>query len=97
MGGIILNHVVYPAQMQDYKFRLHEDPQFGWKPKLSAKDFMAVLSNITAIKIRGSFVPQGRGFLDEVKLQSAEKGSTGAQATWIERLGKPLHCSCACL
>ena len=74
--------------MQDYTFRLHENPQFGWKPKLSAKDFMAVLSNITAIKIRASFVPQGIGFLDEVKLQSAEKGSTGAQATWIERYVK---------
>ena len=46
---------------------------------------MAVLSNITAIKIRGTYVPNGAGFLDEVKLESARRGIATGQATWIER------------
>ena len=72
--------------MMDYTFRLHENPKFKWTPNLSAKDFMAALANITAIKIRGSFVPQGTGYLDEVTLGSAVRGAAGGQATWIERL-----------
>ena len=72
-------------QMQEYTFRLHEHSKFKWKPDLSPKDFMAVLANITAIKIRGSFVPDGQGFLDEVKLGSAARGQATGQATWIER------------
>ena len=71
--------------MQEYTFRLHEHSKFKWKPDLSPKDFMAVLANITAIKIRGSFVPDGQGFLDEVKLGSAARGQATGQATWIER------------
>ena len=71
--------------MQDYTFRLHENPKFKWSPSLSAKDFMAVLSNVTAIKIRGTYVPNGAGFLDEVKLESARRGIATGQATWIER------------
>jgi len=71
--------------MQDYTFRLHEHPKFKWSPSLSAKDFMAVLANITAIKIRGTYVPNGAGFLDEVKLESARRGIATGQATWIER------------
>ncbi|PSN35327.1 Laminin subunit gamma-1, partial [Blattella germanica] len=27
---------------QDYKFRLHEHPHYGWQPRLSARDFMSV-------------------------------------------------------
>ena len=47
---------------------------------------MSVLANITAIKIRGSFVSQGTGFLDAVKMGSAARGAAGGQATWMERL-----------
>ena len=46
---------------------------------------MAVLANITSIKIRGTYVPDGTGFLDEVKLGSAARGQATGQATWIER------------
>ena len=72
--------------MQDYTFRLHENPEFGWSPRLSSKDFIAILANITAFKIRGTFVAGGAGFLDEVTLETAERGGTGEQASWIERL-----------
>ena len=75
--------------MQVYKFRLHENPEFGWNPSMNAIDFMNVLSNITAIKIRGSYSSQGIGFLDNVKLASAVRGNSGEQAKWIERCNCP--------
>jgi coxsackievirus/adenovirus receptor len=79
--------IYFPAllKMQDYKFRLHENPEFAWSPRLSAKDFMAILSNITAVRIRGTYVRQGMGFIDEVRLGTAERNGGGNQATWIER------------
>jgi laminin gamma 1 len=83
------NNSVPAFEMQTYTFRLHENPEFGWSPRLSAKDFMAVLANITAIKIRGSYVAQGIGFLDNINLGSASRGQSGEQATWIERCQCP--------
>ena len=76
-------------QFQDYTIRLHENPEFGWSPRLNAKNFIAILSNITAIKIRGAYIPQGTGFLDEVRLETATRGGAGSQATWIERCTCP--------
>ncbi|XP_054274289.1 laminin subunit gamma-1-like isoform X2 [Macrosteles quadrilineatus] len=67
-----------------YKFRLHEDPDYGWQPRLSARDFMSVLANLTAIKIRGTYTTQGVGFLDDVKLHTARRGAAGAPASWVE-------------
>ena len=81
---LIIAHFYIP-QYQDYTFRLHDNPKFKWSPTLAPKDFMAVLANITAIKIRGTYVPDGTGFLDEVKLGSAARGQATGQATWIER------------
>lgn len=71
-------------QMQDYSFRLHENPEFSWSPRLNAKDFIAILANITAIRIRGTYVTLGTGFLDEFQLGSAVIGGVGQDATWIE-------------
>ncbi len=45
---------------QEYKFRLHDYSSNSWTPRLSTMEFMRLLSNITAIKIRGSYTPQGR-------------------------------------
>ncbi|UYV66192.1 LAMC3 [Cordylochernes scorpioides] len=45
--------------VQEYKFRFHEDPLYGWNPRLSSPDFISVLSNITAIKIKATYVPMG--------------------------------------
>ena len=42
-------------QTQEYKFRLHENPDYGWQPRLSARDFISVLANLTAIKVRGTY------------------------------------------
>ncbi|GFG33810.1 hypothetical protein Cfor_03510 [Coptotermes formosanus] len=68
----------------EYKFRLHEHPQYGWQPRLSARDFMSVLANLTAVHIRATYTPQGVGFLDDVVLQTARRGAAGRPANWIE-------------
>ncbi|XP_014601707.1 PREDICTED: laminin subunit gamma-1 isoform X1 [Polistes canadensis] len=73
---------------QEYRFRLHEHSEYGWQPRLSAKAFMSILSNLTAIKIRGTYTHQGRGFLDDVKLETALRGAAGESADWVE------HCNC---
>lgn len=67
-----------------YKFRLHEDPDFGWEPRKTAREFMSILSNLTAIKIRGTYTKNGIGFLDDVKLGTARRGAAGQPAGWIE-------------
>jgi hypothetical protein len=77
--------------MQEYTFRLHENPEFGWSPRLSSKDFIALLANVTAVRIRGAYVPMGSGELDEVRLGTAVRGGGGGgkDATWIERCDCP--------
>ncbi|XP_023243676.1 laminin subunit gamma-1-like isoform X1 [Centruroides sculpturatus] len=69
---------------QKYKFRLHEHPSFGWQPRLRFHDFMRVLSNVTAIKIRGIYTPGTIGYLDNVRLDSARQTPGRLEATWIE-------------
>jgi len=83
------NNPLPTKDFQEYKFKLHENSEFGWTPSLRPMDFMAVLSNISSIKIRGSFVPGGHGFIDEVQLDSAEYGGNGKPATWVERCDCP--------
>lgn len=75
-------------QKQDYVFRLHEHADYGWQPRKSPRDFISILTNLTAIKIRATYTPQGIGFLDDVKLETAQRGIAGKQALWIE------HCKC---
>ncbi|KAF4517691.1 hypothetical protein B566_EDAN016517 [Ephemera danica] len=69
---------------QEYKFRLHEDADYGWQPRLTAREFMSVLSNLTAVKIRGTYTPEGVGFLDDVQLHTARREAAGRPANWIE-------------
>ncbi|KAF0301703.1 Laminin subunit gamma-1 [Amphibalanus amphitrite] len=45
---------------QEFTFRLHEHADFGWSPRLRARDFIALLSNLTAIKIRATYTPEGK-------------------------------------
>ncbi|XP_039287282.1 laminin subunit gamma-1 [Nilaparvata lugens] len=74
-----------------FRYRLHNDPDYGWQPRLSERDFMSVLANLTAIKIRGTYTPTGIGFLDEVRLESARRGAAGAPASWIEMCACPVN------
>ena len=76
------NNTMPDMNKNDYTFRLHENPKFGWNPQLSAKDYIAILANITAIKIRGTYGGEGQGLLDEIKLGTAERGGSGPPATW---------------
>ncbi|XP_067121237.1 laminin subunit gamma-1 [Centruroides vittatus] len=69
---------------QHFKFRLHEHTEYGWNPRLSALDFISLLSNVTRIKIKGNYVPGGTGFIDDVRLESAQRSPFGQEVTWIE-------------
>lgn len=77
------------ASNQVYSFRLHEHPDYGWNPRLSSRDFISVLANLTAIRIRGTYTPRGAGYLDDVKLETARRGGSGSPANWIERCNCP--------
>jgi len=73
------------TRSQTYRFKLHEDATlYGWSPRLRAKDFMSVLANLTAIKIRATYTNEGTGFLDDVKLETASLVNYGARASWVE-------------
>ncbi|GAB6031450.1 Laminin B (Domain IV) [Chamberlinius hualienensis] len=76
------------SQNQEYRFRLHEHSNYGWSPKLTTHQFVKLLNNITAIKIRASYNIGGIGFLNNVKLESASRSGYGADVRWVEM------CSC---
>ncbi|XP_042902115.1 laminin subunit gamma-1 [Parasteatoda tepidariorum] len=76
-------------RIQTYRFRLHENPKFGWTPRVSALDYIKILSNLTAIKIKATFSREGIGYLDDVVLESAAKERNTVPATWIEQCACP--------
>lgn len=78
------NNPVPTVKDNEFTFRLHEHEDFSWSPRLPARDFMSLLSNLSAIKIRGTYTPEGVGFLDDVRLQAARRGAAGQPAQWIE-------------
>ncbi|XP_042353548.1 laminin subunit gamma-2, partial [Plectropomus leopardus] len=82
-----LRSIVPCGQKINYSFRLDERPSSKWRPQLSSSQFQTLLQNITAIKIRATFGDDGRGYLDNVQLVSARRG-TGVPAPWVQT------CSC---
>lgn len=46
--------------IQSYRFRLHEHSAYGWNPRLTPHDFISILSDLTAIKIKGTYTPEGK-------------------------------------
>ncbi|KAJ8934790.1 hypothetical protein NQ318_023168, partial [Aromia moschata] len=74
---------------QKYSFRLHEHPDYGWQPRLSFREYFSVFTNLTAIKIKGTYTPQGMGYLDDVKLESAIRGFPAEPALWVESCDCP--------
>ncbi|XP_067941186.1 laminin subunit gamma-1-like [Watersipora subatra] len=74
---------------QHYKFRLNEHSNYGWTPTLSALEFQRLLSDLTAIKIRGNFNNPGAGFLDDVRLHTANYGPQIGDLSSIERCKCP--------
>ena len=49
-------------EVQEYKFRLNEHSNYQWYPQLKAETFISILANITAIKIRATYNPDGKTF-----------------------------------
>ncbi|KAM4605768.1 laminin subunit gamma-2 [Polymixia lowei] len=83
-----LRSIVPCAQKISYSFRLDEQPSSRWRPHLSPVQFQMLLQNLTAIKIRGTFGENGRGYLDDVQLDSARLGA-GIPATWVQSCNCP--------
>ncbi|TDG52532.1 hypothetical protein AWZ03_000765 [Drosophila navojoa] len=75
--------------VREYTFRLHEHHDYQWQPSQSARGFLSILSNLTAIKIRATYSVQGEANLDDVELQTAHRGAAGQPATWIEQCTCP--------
>ncbi|XP_029636725.1 laminin subunit gamma-1 [Octopus sinensis] len=73
---------------QTFRFRLHEHQDYKWQPRLRAQDFIALLSNLTAIKIKGTYNTDGTGFIDDVRLETAGYAS-GKPASWVEQCTCP--------
>ncbi|KAH9498965.1 Laminin subunit gamma-1 [Bulinus truncatus] len=74
---------------KSYAFRIHENSNYMWTPPLKSTEFISVLSNLTAIKIRATYSPRGVGFIDNINLGSARQSyQGGSEATWVE--------SCTC-
>jgi laminin gamma 1 len=44
---------------QQYKFLLNEHPNYQWSPKLTSLEFVRLLANLTAIKIRATYDTDG--------------------------------------
>ncbi|KAJ3635456.1 hypothetical protein MTP99_008363 [Tenebrio molitor] len=95
-GGASVTNTIFAQQNkipsnlnQKYSFRLHEHPNYGWQPRLSARAFMSILSNLTAIRIRATYAPRGTGYLDDVRLETASQGVAGRPALWVEQCACP--------
>ncbi|KAJ8390414.1 hypothetical protein AAFF_G00108080 [Aldrovandia affinis] len=82
-----LRTVLLCGQKTTHTFRLDERAGSRWQPQISSLQFQKLLQNLTAIKIRGTFGANGRGYLDNVRLVSARLGP-GAPAGWVG------NCSC---
>lgn len=83
-----LRTVLTAGQRTTYTFRLDEKAGSKWHPQLGSIEFQKLLQNLTAIKIRGTFGENGRGYLDNVNLGSARRGP-GAPAEWVRKCTCP--------
>ncbi|XP_070974306.1 laminin subunit gamma-2 [Oncorhynchus clarkii lewisi] len=84
-----LRTIVPSGQKITYTFRLDEQQGSEWRPHLSSFQFQTLLHNLTDIKIRGTFGENGRGYLDDVRMESARRGA-GSPAAWVQKCSCPV-------
>lgn len=53
------NNPVPSSNEHNYTFHIHSNPALQWNPRLREIDFISILSNLTAIKIRGAYSAGG--------------------------------------
>lgn len=53
------NNKIPSLNLQTYKFKIHAHSRYQWNPHLPEKDFIKILSNITEIKLRGTYSYKG--------------------------------------
>lgn len=83
------NQGIPDETVREFVFRLHENPDYSWQPSQSSRQFMSILSNLTAIKIRASYSDGGEAYLDDFEIQTAHRGAAGNPARWIEQCQCP--------
>lgn len=74
---------------QRYTFRLNEEDVYEWTPKVGIQEFVSILSNLTAIKVRVTYT-SGSGYLDDFVMETATK-SSGFE---LQRTDSVETCSC---
>ena len=75
--------------MQQYSFKLHEHPNFGWSPRLSPSQLNELLSDIEEIRIRATYSKEGVGVIDDVELESAAHREGVPLVTHVEKCDCP--------
>lgn len=77
------------VQKQNYRFRIHENVDYQWGPRLRSAEFISILANVTSLKIRATYNADGVGFIDNIFLGTAQQGTNNAaEALWVE------ECTC---
>ena len=76
-------------KMQQYTFKLHEHPNFGWSPRLSPSQLNELLSDIVEIRIRATYSKEGVGVIDDVELESAAHREGEKLVTHVEKCDCP--------
>uniref|UniRef100_A0AC35TKI7 Laminin EGF-like domain-containing protein n=1 Tax=Rhabditophanes sp. KR3021 TaxID=114890 RepID=A0AC35TKI7_9BILA len=74
-----------------YSFRLHPNYEYQWSPRLNEFDFISFLSNITSIRIRGTFGPNDVAYFSNCSLGSATMSLSESNAVPV---GYIETCSC---
>ena len=75
------DNVIPEARFDDYKYRLIEPEG------VSTFEFQRLLSNLTAIKIRTTYLKDRKGAIDNIRMQSTQYISENSpeQVTWKEK------------